>query len=83
MSGKHELVSLSNWQWTEYVARRLGYRRFTIDERPFPESTEHIRRTQGKCIYKHLELKRLAVDPITLAQLEAEVGAVPEEEEGH
>jgi hypothetical protein len=40
---------------------------------PLPEYMEEMQISNDTCIFKHLELKRLAVDPITLAQLEAEV----------
>lgn len=59
--------------WAQAFAQKLRGRRFLMNVARFPESTQQIQQSEGRCIFKHLELKRLAVDPITLAQLEAEI----------
>jgi hypothetical protein len=59
--------------WADTFPRHVVPQGFNLRVTPFPESTEQIQMSQGRCILRHLELKRLAVDPITLAQFEAEM----------
>lgn len=68
-----ELGNRSKMFWAEVVIR-LGwhYRPLVVKEERLRESAEEVAASHGRCIFKHLELKRQIFDPITLAQLEEE-----------
>lgn len=74
MSSVHLSVNFDGTFWCETFPQAPGSPGVNLSVISFPESTGQIQMSQGRCVLKHLELKRLAVDPITLAQFEAEKG---------
>ncbi|KAM5378790.1 hypothetical protein ACJZ2D_004263 [Fusarium nematophilum] len=57
-------------RWADVAAKRRVPLEVEVD--PFKEAAGEGKVLDGKLIYRHLELGGLAIDPITLARLEAE-----------
>lgn len=56
-------------EWAK-VASEYSHRPLRVDVVPFTETPAEIDGSLGSCIYRHLALRKLAVDPVTQAQLE-------------
>lgn len=70
-AGKHwRLTSEAIGAWVIAASRRT-HRQLSVEIHPFSEPQE-VLRLNRRCIYRHLALRRLVCDPVTLEQVEAE-----------
>lgn len=55
------------------VASRRTHRPLSLEVMPFDESIQSLVEPRGSFVYRHLALWKLAFDPVTLGQFEAEI----------